>query len=80
MGSVIVVVNATFDPTETGMLLSVLVRDVAEDTEFEVTFRFAGVEVEQVFSEGSRLSPRSGHSRKGGIGLWVSLYSPYMHS
>jgi hypothetical protein len=65
MGSVIVVVNTTLDPTETGVFSTVLVRNVAEDAEFKVMFGFAGVEVEQIFSEGAWLSPRSGHSLKG---------------
>jgi hypothetical protein len=65
MGSVIVVVNAALDPTETGMLSAVLVRDVAEDAEFKVMFGFARVEVEQILSKGARLSPRSGHLLKG---------------
>jgi hypothetical protein len=65
MGSVIVVVNAALNPTETGVLSTVLVRDVAEDAEFKVMFGFARVEVEQIFSEGARLSPRSRHSLKG---------------
>jgi hypothetical protein len=65
MGSVIVVVNAALDPTEAGVLSPVLIGDVAEDAELEVTLGFAGVEVEQIFGEGARLSPGSGHSLKG---------------
>jgi hypothetical protein len=65
MGSVVVMIDATLDPTEAGMLPSVLVRDVAEYAEFKVMFGFARVEVEQVFSKGARLSPGSGHSLKG---------------
>jgi hypothetical protein len=65
MGSVVVMVDATLDPTEAGVLFSVLVRDVAEYAEFKVMFGFARVEVEQVFSESARPSPGSGHLLKG---------------
>jgi hypothetical protein len=65
MGLVVVMVDATLDLTEAGMLPSVLVRDVAEYAEFKVTFGFARVEVEQILSKGARLSPGSRHSLKG---------------
>jgi hypothetical protein len=65
MGLVVVMIDTTLDPTEAGVLPSVLVQDVAEYAEFEVTFGFARVEVEQVFSKGARLSPGSGDSLEG---------------
>jgi hypothetical protein len=46
MGLVVVMVDATLDPTEAGVFPSVLIRDVAEYSEFDVTLGFARVEVE----------------------------------
>jgi hypothetical protein len=65
MGSVVVMVDATLDPTKAGMLFSVLVRDVAEYVEFKVTFGFTRVEVKQVLGEGAGFGPGSRHSLKG---------------
>jgi hypothetical protein len=65
IGSVVVMVDTTLDPTEASVLPTVLVGDVAEDAEFEVMLGFARVEIKEVFSEGVWSGPRSRHSLKG---------------
>jgi hypothetical protein len=62
---VVVVIEAAVDAAEAVMFLSVLVGDVAKYTEFEEPALLTGVEVKEVFAEGSWLSPGSGHSLKG---------------
>jgi hypothetical protein len=63
---VVVVVEAAVDAAEAVVFPSVLVGDVAKYAELEEPALLTGVEVKEVFAEGSWLSPGSGHSLKGG--------------
>jgi hypothetical protein len=63
---VVVVVETAVDAAEAVVFPSVLVGDVAKYTELKEPALLTGVEVKEVFAEGSWLSPGSGHSLKGG--------------
>jgi hypothetical protein len=63
---VVVVIEAAVDAAEAVVLSSVLVGDVAKYAELEEPALLTRVEVKEVFAEGLWLSPRSGHSQKGG--------------
>jgi hypothetical protein len=62
---VVVVVETAVDAAEAVVFPSVLVGDVAEYTELEEPALLTGVEVKEVFAEGSWLSPGSRHSLTG---------------
>jgi hypothetical protein len=62
---VVIVVETAVDAAEAVMFLSVLVGDVAKYAELEEPALLTGVEVKEVFAEGSWFSPGSGHSLKG---------------
>jgi hypothetical protein len=63
---VVIVVETAVDAAEAVMFPSVLVGDVAKDTELEESALLTRVEVEEIFAEGSWFSPGSGHSLEGG--------------
>jgi hypothetical protein len=63
---VVVVIETAVDAAEAVVFLSVLVGDVAKYAELEEPALLTGVEVKEVFAEGSWFSPGSGHSLEGG--------------
>jgi hypothetical protein len=63
---VVVVVETAVDVAEAVMFLSVLVGDVAKYAELEEPALLTGMEVKEVFAEGSWSSPGSGHSLEEG--------------
>jgi hypothetical protein len=63
---VVVVVETTVDAAEAVVFPSVLVGDVVKYAELKESVQLTGVEVKEIFAEGSWLSPGSGHSLKGG--------------
>jgi hypothetical protein len=62
---VVVVVETAVDAAEAVMFPSMLVGDIAKDAELEESALLTGVEVEEIFAEGSGFSPGSGHSLEG---------------
>jgi hypothetical protein len=63
---VVVVVEAAVDAAKAVVFPSVLIGDVAKYAELEESMQLTGVEVKEVFTEGSWFSPGSGHSLEGG--------------
>jgi hypothetical protein len=63
---VAVMVETAVDAAEAVMFPSVLVGDIAKDTELKESALLTGVEVEEIFVEGSGFSPGSRHSLEGG--------------